>query len=160
VDQARRRATRNRLLGTVLVGSLLGSAAGLGGYTFVYARGASYLGNDPETCANCHVMQAHFDAWQKGSHHAVATCNDCHAPHDLLGKYRVKGENGFRHSLAFTTQRFHEPIEIRASNREVAEGACRSCHADVVLAMDGGSSLHREPAACTSCHAGVGHWIR
>jgi cytochrome c nitrite reductase small subunit len=158
VVEARERAARNRLLVTALLGVLLGGAAGVGGYTFVYARGASYLGNDPQTCANCHVMQGHLDAWQKGSHHAVATCNDCHAPHDVLGKYLVKGENGFRHSLAFTTQRFHEPLRIRDSNREVTEGACRSCHADVVTAMDGGG--HAEPASCTSCHAGVGHWIR
>ena len=35
---------------------LLGAAAGLGAYTFVYARGWSCLTNDPRACANCHVM--------------------------------------------------------------------------------------------------------
>ena len=30
---------------------------GLGLYTFVYAKGYSYLSNDPQGCANCHVMQ-------------------------------------------------------------------------------------------------------
>jgi len=147
------------LLALIAAGSLIGAAAGVGGYTFVYAQGASYLGNDPATCANCHIMTRHFDAWQKGSHHAVATCNDCHAPHDLLGKWLVKGENGFRHSLLFTTQQFHEPLVIRESNRRVTEDACRSCHADVVSAMDSHRGLP-EPAGCTSCHAGVGHWIR
>ena len=34
-----------------------GLAAGLGGYTFVYARGGSYLTNDPAACTNCHIMQ-------------------------------------------------------------------------------------------------------
>lgn len=33
-----------------------GLAVGVGGYTFVYARGASYLTNDPAACANCHVI--------------------------------------------------------------------------------------------------------
>ena len=40
----------------VLLGALIGLVVGIGGYTFVYARGYSYLGNDPATCANCHVI--------------------------------------------------------------------------------------------------------
>ena len=30
--------------------------------------GASYLTDDPAACANCHVMQEHFDAWPRSSH--------------------------------------------------------------------------------------------
>jgi cytochrome c nitrite reductase small subunit len=30
----------------------LGAVVGLGSYTFVYAKGGSYLGNDPNACAN------------------------------------------------------------------------------------------------------------
>ncbi|RYE57570.1 MAG: hypothetical protein EOP20_07245, partial [Hyphomicrobiales bacterium] len=67
------------LLGAVIAVSI-GAAVGLGGYTFVYAKGASYLGNDPNACANCHVMQDHLDGWYKSSHRSVATCNDCHTP--------------------------------------------------------------------------------
>ena len=40
----------------------LGLVLGLGAYTFVYARGYSYLSHDPGACANCHVMREHFDA--------------------------------------------------------------------------------------------------
>ena len=118
---------------------------------------ASYLSNDPNACANCHVMQSHYDAWVKSSHQAVATCNDCHAPHDsTIAKLWVKGENGFNHSLAFTTGRFHEPIRIRSKNRAVTEAACRHCHEPVVHAID------RQPRAgeamsCIRCHADVGH---
>ena len=39
----------------------------------------------------------------RASHHAVATCNDCHTPHNLVGKYVVKARNGFWHSFYFTT---------------------------------------------------------
>ena len=31
---------------------LLGSLVGIGGYTFSYAKGYSYLTNDPRACAN------------------------------------------------------------------------------------------------------------
>ncbi len=138
-----------------LLAASLGALAGVGTYTFVYAEGASYLTNDPAACANCHVMQSHYDAWSRGSHHAVATCNDCHTPHDLLGKYAVKGLNGWNHSLAFTTGRFHEPIQITEMNRRVTESACRYCHADIVHAIDARPGA--EPISCIRCHRDVGH---
>jgi cytochrome c nitrite reductase small subunit len=71
---------------TILIAVLVGAAGGLGSYTLVYARGYSYLQNDPAACANCHVMQEQFDGWIKSSHRAVAVCNDCHTPHTFVGK--------------------------------------------------------------------------
>src|SRR5687768_2159105 len=53
---------------------LIGVVAGIGAFTFVYARGSSYLTNDPAACMNCHIMREHFDAWSKSSHKAVAVC--------------------------------------------------------------------------------------
>ena len=139
---------------------------GLGAYTFGYARGASYLTNDPAACANCHVMTEHFDAWSKSSHRAVAVCNDCHAPHDIVGKYATKARNGFWHSFYFTTGRYPDPLRITPSNHEVTEGACRYCHAAVVEQIDPASSVHRPHAggdgrtSCIRCHAYVGHLVR
>lgn len=143
-------------MGTVVTAVVLGLAVGIGGYTFVYAKGASYLTNDPATCANCHVMREQLDGWVASSHRAVAACNDCHTPHDPLGKWTTKAVNGFWHSFAFTTGRFHEPIRITARNRAVTEGACRSCHQAVVEAIDAhpraGGTLE-----CIRCHRSVGH---
>ncbi len=138
-----------------LVAAMVGLAVGVGGFTFVYARGASYLTDDPAACANCHVMRAHLAAWVTSSHRAVAACNDCHTPHGRLGKYAVKAVNGFWHSVAFTTGRFPEPIRITPRNRAVTEGACRACHAAVTAAIEG----HRAQGAlqCTRCHDDVGH---
>jgi cytochrome c nitrite reductase small subunit len=48
------------------------------------------------------VMEDNYSAWLTSSHHTVATCNDCHAPHDLVGKYAIKATNGFFHSLVIT----------------------------------------------------------
>jgi len=119
------------LLATVMA-LALGTAAGIGTYTFTYAKGASYLGDDPASCANCHVMREHLDAWIKSTHHAVATCNDCHTPAGFIPKYFTKAEHGFFHSLAFTTDNFHEPILISDRSRRVTENACRKCHQDIV----------------------------
>src|SRR5687767_7213417 len=132
----------------------LGLAAGIGGFTFVYARGASYLTNDPAACANCHVMNDHYSGWLKSSHRAVATCNDCHTPPGFLGKYTTKASNGFWHSFAFTTGDFPEPIAIKPHNRDVAERACRGCHQPMVEAMTSG---HAGDVSCIRCHGAVGH---
>lgn len=44
-------------IATGLAAVVVGFVAGMGAYTFVYARGASYLTNDPSACVNCHVMR-------------------------------------------------------------------------------------------------------
>lgn len=115
--------------------SLLGVSIGLGVFTFGYGQGFSYMRDDPAACANCHVMQDSFSSWQKSSHHAVATCNSCHLPHNAITKWVVKGENGFFHSLAFTTNDYHMPLQIKPRNRMVTQGACLNCHASTVHQM-------------------------
>lgn len=140
----------------ILLGLTLGITAGIGGFTFLYAKGAAYLTNDPAACANCHVMQSQYAGWVKSSHRSVATCNDCHAPHNLLGKLATKMENGFRHSVAFTSGRFHEPIQITDHDRKITEAACRHCHEDLVQSMDR-SFEKGDQISCTTCHRSVGH---
>ncbi len=93
---------------TLAVAILVGLAVGVGVYTFAYARGASYMTDDARACANCHVMEDQFAGWTKSSHRAVAVCNDCHLPHNFIGKWVTKADNGFFHSLAFTLQNYHD----------------------------------------------------
>lgn len=135
---------------------LFGVMGGLGLFTFGYGGGTSYFANDPAACANCHVMQWHYDSWVKSSHHAVATCNDCHLPHDFLGKWLTKADNGLLHSWAFTTGDFHDPIQIKPRNRRVTQSACIECHREVVHSLlpekTGGDMLK-----CIHCHYSVGH---
>ena len=142
----------------ISVALLVGVAAGLAGYTFIYAKGYSYLTNNPAACTNCHVMQAQYDAWMKSSHHSVATCNDCHTPHNLAGKYAVKANNGFWHSFYFTTGWYPDTIEITKFDHKIAEGACRRCHEEITSAIDG-NVIHGEAQGleCTRCHNSVGH---
>lgn len=142
-------------IGSTLAAAALGIAIGLGSFTFVYAKGGSYLTDDPSACANCHIMNEQYAGWQKSSHHQVAVCNDCHAPHSFFGKYFTKALNGYHHSLAFTTGEFHEPIGITARNERITQGACRSCHFQVVQAID----PHPDTGelSCIGCHRGVGH---
>jgi cytochrome c nitrite reductase small subunit len=157
---------------------LAGMALGLGLFTFGFARGASYLTNDPAACANCHIMSEHYSAWLMGSHRNVATCNDCHTPHDLIGKYTVKAKNGFWHSFYFTVGGYPDPLRITEGNRKVTEESCRYCHAPITDAIDHSartvnratepaplspavhSALASEEISCIRCHEYVGHWVR
>jgi len=154
------RAGRSVVAAAILFGMVLG----LGAYTFVYARGYSYVTNDPAACANCHVMQDHFNAWTRSSHRAVAACNDCHTPPGHVEKYLVKARNGFWHSFYFTTGRYPDPIRITPRNQDVTERACRGCHEPIVSAIDPIAFLPaRGPAdqpaglSCILCHSEVGH---
>ncbi len=136
---------------------LLASATGIGTYTFTYAEGTAYLSSDPAACANCHVMEDHYSAWLKSSHHAVATCQNCHTPPgSFVEAYTNKAVNGFLHSSAFTTGDHPYPLRIREFNAEVVEAACRSCHGPITEHVDD----RAEPLSCLQCHARVGHWVR
>ena len=141
-----------------LVGVLAGIAAGLGAYTFVYAKGYSYLTSDPAACANCHVMGPYYAGWMKGPHRAVAGCNDCHTPHNIIGKYATKASNGFWHSFYFTSGWYPDNLEIKPGNRKVTEGACRHCHEAIVDAITAHPSQKQSAdISCVRCHAHVGH---
>jgi cytochrome c nitrite reductase small subunit len=88
--------------GKIALGILAGMLLALGGYAFVYAKGYSYLSNNPTACANCHAMGTQYEAWIKSSHHSAATCNDCHTPHNLTGSMRLRPATG---SLTPSTSR-------------------------------------------------------
>lgn len=131
--------------------------AGFGTYTFTYAQGFSYFSNNPKACVNCHIMRDQFDGWQKSPHHAVATCNDCHTPHDFVRKYLSKAENGFWHSKGFTLQDFHEPIMIRPKNVAVLQENCVTCHQQIVDGINTHPGNPQKMLDCLHCHREVGH---
>jgi cytochrome c nitrite reductase small subunit len=142
----------------ITIGVLVGIAIGIGSYTFVYAKGYSYLTNDPAACANCHVMDEYYSAWMKGPHRAVAVCNDCHTPHGFVGKYATKASNGFWHSFYFTSGNYPENLEIKPHNLKITDQACLKCHIEITQAI-----LNEEAhgqvgkTACIRCHWNVGH---
>ena len=129
-----------------------GFALGIGAFAFNYAKGSSYLGNDPATCANCHVMASHYSGWLAAPHRQVATCNDCHTPAGPISKYVVKAINGYHHSMAFTLGGYPDAIKARPSSAEIVEANCRRCHAPLVEDV-----AHGLDVACVRCHRSVGH---
>ena len=120
------------------------------------------MSDDPKVCVNCHIMQPQYDAWQKASHHGVATCVDCHLPHGFVGKYLAKAENGFHHSKGVhaaelpradpdhAKQRAHPPGELRAT------ATATSSH-EMLARRD---APRTTTSSCVHCHADVGHGAR
>jgi cytochrome c nitrite reductase small subunit len=140
----------------VVLAVIVGLLVGVGVYTFGYARGASYMTDNPAACANCHVMQEQYQGWLQGSHGNVAVCNDCHTPPGFVAKYTTKAINGFFHSLAFTTQHFPDEIYITDRNFRVTEKSCLKCHENIVAGIRE-TRGHRADVSCISCHRTVGH---
>ncbi|MCU0464453.1 MAG: cytochrome c nitrite reductase small subunit [Anaerolineae bacterium] len=148
----------NRPTFLFIVAGMVCVIVGLGLFTFVYARGDSYLSDDPNTCNNCHVMREQFQAWQHSSHSRFATCNDCHTPHDSpINKWLVKGINGFNHSFAFTFTTYPEVIRINQMNRDVTQANCLYCHDMAVSEI---APIHSDAPDCLTCHTGIGHRTR
>ncbi len=143
--------------GLLLLAAIVGIPAGVGAFTFGYAKGFSYLSSDPRACVNCHVMNEQYDGWLKSGHRHTATCVECHLPHAGLAKWLAKAEHGFRHSAAFTLQNFKEPIEITAPDRRIVQDNCVRCHAAFVHDVLAAGASPRRQVDCLHCHAGAGH---
>jgi cytochrome c nitrite reductase small subunit len=143
--------------GLLAVSILLGIPAGIGAFTFVYAKGFSYLSSDPRACVNCHVMKPQYDGWLTSGHRHTATCVGCHLPHAGLAKWLAKADHGFRHSAAFTLQNFKEPIEITPVDRRLVQDNCVRCHAALVHDMVAIARTADRAVDCLHCHAGAGH---
>jgi len=146
---------RSRLL--VLLFASVGVFAGVGAFTFGYAKGLSYLSTDPRACTNCHIMNEQYSAWLKSGHRHTATCVECHLPSSGLAKWTAKADHGFRHSVAFTLQNFKEPIEITPHDRAIVQANCLRCHGDFVQAVHASPGPPGRELDCMHCHAGAGH---
>jgi len=160
VPEAAREATRYAGYWVLALCIAVGSAAGIGAFTFRYAEGLSYFSSDPKACVNCHIMRPQYDSWQKSSHHGVAVCIDCHLPHSFVEKYLAKAENGYRHSKEFTAQTFPEPISVQARGREILQENCVACHGSLTHEIATGPRGERDTLHCVKCHAGAGHGER
>jgi len=135
----------------------LGMCAGLGVFVTHVSRALSYMSDAPETCMNCHVMTTEYVTWQHSSHAEVATCNDCHVPHDsLLAHYGFKAKDGLWHATVFTMRWEPQVIRLSKGAIPVVEGNCRRCHAAVIEDVSLSAHADRD-LRCWDCHREVPH---
>ena len=118
----------------------------------------TYLGNNPTTCNNCHVMDAVYERWYHAGHKQWATCNDCHTPHPLIRKYIVKATSGYHHVTAFFFGDIPVSIRAKESSQEIIQENCIRCHeAKVVNILDSSMKFDRK---CYDCHRSAAHGER
>lgn len=145
--------TKLKILSMASGGALLG----MGLYVATISRAASYLSDDPEACINCHIMTPMYATWKHSSHANVATCNDCHVPHDsTFRKYFFKAKDGGRHSLLFTLRKERQVITAIEESKEVIQENCLRCHGDL-LSEVGAPIGHASDRSCVECHREVPH---
>jgi cytochrome c nitrite reductase small subunit len=118
----------------------------------------AYLGSNPATCNNCHVMDAVYESWYHGGHKQWAVCGDCHTPHAFIPKYFVKAQSGFRHVSAFALGHIPDAIRARQSSKEVIQENCVRCHQETVSTMM--ESSMEFDRYCYDCHRTVAHGER
>ncbi len=105
-------------------------------------------------------MAPQYATWATSSHARVATCNDCHVPHDsVIKKYGFKAYDGSRHAFMFTFRMEPQVIRIHPPGAKVVQDNCVRCHEDL-LAETGSvlaATAHGTGQACWDCHQGVPH---
>jgi len=142
---------------------LAGAFIGLSFYAAIESKAISYLSDNPDTCANCHVMTPQYTTWRNSSHREVATCNDCHVPQDnVLKKYAFKAKDGLYHASVFTTRGEPQVIRMKEAGIKVVQNNCVRCHQDQVTDAKLASYVddhvqNRTERKCWTCHQEVPH---
>ena len=145
---------------------VVGALAGLGAGIAHVSRATSYLSDDPRACINCHIMVPEYKSWERGSHGRVATCNDCHVPHDNLArKYFFKAKDGARHATMFTLRMEPQVIRMHEAGQAVVMENCLRCHGNLFAGNMTSSvkglasaAVHKDDGRlCWECHRETPH---
>lgn len=131
--------------------------AGVGLYATDFT---AYLGNNPTTCNNCHVMDAAYEGWFHGGHMNWTTCSECHTPHALIPKYYIKALSGYHHVTAFVFGDIPEAIRAKESSRKIVQENCIRCHLETVSNIDTSPMIDGSERFCFDCHRSVAHGER
>jgi len=142
---------------------IAGIFTGLALYAFHISNAPSYLGDDPKTCINCHIMTPQYATWNHSSHRERAHCNDCHVPHNnIFSKYYFKAKDGLRHATVFTLRNEPQVIFIKDEGRHVVHQNCLRCHSHLIegnISLPQGNEFiaNRNSRECNDCHRETPH---
>jgi cytochrome c nitrite reductase small subunit len=131
-------------------------ALGIFAYT---SEALTYAGSRPETCANCHVMDAAYENWYHGPHEKWTECVDCHLPHqNVLIYYLEKGRTGMHDVYIFSTGQTPELIRAKPETKTIIMENCIRCHKNTIEAVVMGPQTNDR--FCWDCHRNVAHGAR
>lgn len=167
-------SARYSVITLVITGFLIGSATFIGSAVMISATGTV------DFCLSCHVMQTPYDEYVQSNHSenrtgVVATCADCHLPHDYPEKLFVKASRitevwSLLTGVIDTPEKYEKMRLTMARNVwEEFEGndsaPCRGCHEIDKMDSDKQSEhavkAHRRAkknnTTCVTCHLGIAH---
>jgi len=132
--------------------------AALGVFAWV-TEASSYLGHEPSTCNNCHVMDSQYENWYHAAHERSAVCTDCHLPHQNIASYYLyKGYSGMRDVYSFTFKTYPAAIRAAPQTDEIVQANCIRCHIDTVENILAG--MQPFDRYCWDCHRSAAHGER
>ena len=137
---------------------IIALALALGVFTWV-TDAPSYLGHEPSTCNNCHVMDSQYENWYHAAHERLTVCTDCHLPHQNIASYYLyKGYSGMRDVYSFTLKTYPAAIRASLQTDEIVQANCIRCHTDTVENLLAGPQPFDR--YCWDCHRSAAHGDR
>lgn len=157
-----------------IAGVLAGAAVFTGSAVMISATGTV------EFCRTCHVMQTAYEEYKVSQHAGnrtgvIATCADCHLPHDYPEKLFVKASRitevwGLLTGVIDTSEKYEQQrLAMAQAVWEEFEGnqsaPCRGCHVlDKMLpshqsehATKAHKRAKQNQTTCVVCHQGIAH---
>lgn len=126
-----------------------GIAAGVA-FAWVFAW-SLHATDQRQFCVSCHVMQEAAITHKLGTH-ANLSCNDCHAPHNLMAKLPFKAQAGVVDFVA-NMSGADVPYPVSQKNRDAINQNCIACHARTNMNV---ASMDAKPY-CVDCHRNIAH---
>ena len=142
----------------MLLAGAMGIVFGVALLAFRASNAVSYLSDEPTTCINCHVMVPYYAGWERSAHREVATCNDCHVPHEnKLKSLFFKGQDGLRHATVFTMRWEPQTLKLNPAAIPVIQSNCIRCHEHQIMRVDMGEE--ESERLCWECHRETPHGL-
>ncbi|GFM35517.1 cytochrome c3 family protein [Desulfovibrio psychrotolerans] len=129
--------------------------AGLAGVALTVGAGLAMVTTDTAGfCGGCHAMSEAVLTHSQ-SVHSKLSCNDCHAPHNIVAKIPFKAAAGTRDIYVNTLGTVPDLIHPVGNTLEVVQANCVRCHTSTVMTVNMDNK-----ESCMSCHRHVPHTPR
>ncbi len=111
-----------------------------------------YIIDNPKSCNTCHIMNDHYDSWEKSTHNKASTCNDCHIS-PKKNKYAEEIKIGCKHTINFLFGKYRKPLQISPESHSYVIENCYRCHTYLVYSRGLYIIHHKNAVACIECHS-------
>lgn len=115
----------------------------------------NHMLDGPQFCGSCHFMGPWVETWYHSAHREVASCGDCHIPHDIVPGAFYKAYTGTRDALETITGQIPKSFLISSHGSEVVHENCLRCHRELFRIV--GDTRTKDGVYCFKCHSNTPH---